>query len=568
MALIVEVTSFKGVPLLSPKIARFDESGGSIGRSFDNHLALPDEDKIISRHHGEIRSDNGAFIYTDTSTGGTLLCNENRLLENGVSVTLAEGDLLKVGEFELRVRIENGEQSFPGLFSGLGDSQPFGSHDAEPMFNLSVPPLFTDSVPNPVFAQAVAPPVPVVNDSFINQPDAPSFQENFTPPGIQSLPEEFSFEDILRSEPVLPRAIPPKKDNFEFPDDWFGDLGLDTVVGGEPSSTATEPSHLDTLLPVAQESSFTEPPLRIAAVDENPNFYAELDSPPLAPALRLGTPVAPISGDMDRMGHKLTASCNPSAVPDMSEVKGGNVGMQLFSGTSAQVIDLPHPGRSIPPSRAAAAAAASDPAPAPPQPPPAPAAAKAIDLFQCFLQGAGLAEFPQMTEEEQEEAMKALGEVYREMVDGMMMILRARSEEKREIRTDVTLIRKEKNNPLKFIPTVEDAVKVMISRKYSGYIDATLAVREGFTDIMKHQMAMRAGLQVAVGEILRRFEPAVFEQPFGEGFVFQKKAKCWDAYAKAYPRTVTEAMDNLFGDKFAMAYENQMRMLRDSHDKG
>jgi type VI secretion system protein len=565
MALIVEVTSYKGVPLISPQSARFDESGGSIGRSFDNHLALPDEDKIISRHHGEIRYENGVFVYTDTSTGGTLLCNENRLLENGVSVTLAEGDQLKVGEFELRVLIENGEQSFPGLFSGLGDSQAFGRHDAEPMFDLSIPPLFTDSEPSPAFAQAVSPQRPVVNDTFINQPDAPAFQENFTPPGIQSLPEEFSFDDILRAGPVLPLATPPKTESFEFPDDWFGDLGLDPIADGMPSPPASKPSHQNTPMPVAQEGNVSESPPSVAAVDENPNSYAGLDRPPLAATPRLGTP-APLLGDLDQMGHNPTARGNPSAGPVLSKVKGGNVGLEPFVGTSAPMIDLPQPGRPIPPSRVAAAV--SDPANPLPQPSPAPAAAKAIDLFQCFLQGAGLTEFPQMTEEEQGDAMKALGEVYRDMVDGMMMVLRARSEEKREIRTDVTLIRKEKNNPLKFIPTVEDAMKVMISRKYSGYIDATLAVREGFADIMKHQMAMRAGMQMAVGEILRRFEPAGFEKPFEEGIVFQKKAKCWDAYAKAYPRTVSEAMDNLFGDTFAKAYESQMRMLRDAHDKG
>jgi type VI secretion system protein len=565
MALIVEVTRYKGVPLLSPQSARFDESGGSIGRSFDNHLALPDEDKIISRHHGDIRYENGVFVYTDTSTGGTMLCNENRLLENGVSITLAEGDQLKVGEFELHVRIENGEQSFPGLFPGLGDSQAFGGRDDEPVFDLSIPPLlFTDSEPSPVFAQAVSPQPPVVNDSFINQPDAPSFRENFTPPGIQSPPEEFSFDGILRGGPVLPQATQPNAGSFEFPDDWFGDLGLDPVADGNPSTPASKPSHQLTPMPVAQEGNFSEFPLSAALVDEIPNSYTGLDSPPLSPTPRLGTP-APLLGDQDQTGHTLNAPANPV----LSEDKVGNVGLEPFAGTSTPVIDLPQPGRSIPPSRMAAAV--SDPANSPPQPFPAPspaATAKATDLFQCFLQGAGLAEFPQLTEQEQEEAMKALGEVYRDTVEGMMMVLRARSEEKREIRTDVTLIRKQKNNPLKFIPTVEDAMKVMISRKYSGYIDAPSAVREGFADIMKHQMAMRAGMQMAVGEILRRFEPAAFEKPFEEGIVFQKKAKCWDAYAKAYPQAVTEAMDNLFGDTFAKAYEGQMRMLRDSHDKG
>ena len=111
-------------------------------------------------------------------------------------------------------------------------------------------------------------------------------------------------------------------------------------------------------------------------------------------------------------------------------------------------------------------------------------------------------------------------------------------------------------------------MKVMISGKFAGYIDATLAVREGFSDMMKHQMAMRAGMQAAVSEVLRRFEPTGFEKRFEEGIVFQKKAKCWDAYSKAYPKLLTEAMENLFGETFVKAYEEQLRILREQRDKG
>ena len=120
MALMLEVINYKGTPPFSPLCARFDKSGGSVGRSVDNNLPLPDEDRIISRRHGNIRYENGSFVYTDASTGGTLLCNKNRLLKKDESVILADGDHLKIGEYELLVRIEAEDQPFPGLFSGLG----------------------------------------------------------------------------------------------------------------------------------------------------------------------------------------------------------------------------------------------------------------------------------------------------------------------------------------------------------------------------------------------------------------------------------------------------------------
>jgi hypothetical protein len=62
MALFLEVISYRGTPPLDSVSARFDEGGGSIGRSSDNHLTLPDQDKIISRRHGDICYENGEFV--------------------------------------------------------------------------------------------------------------------------------------------------------------------------------------------------------------------------------------------------------------------------------------------------------------------------------------------------------------------------------------------------------------------------------------------------------------------------------------------------------------------------
>jgi len=64
--------------------------------------------------------------------------------------------------------------------------------------------------------------------------------------------------------------------------------------------------------------------------------------------------------------------------------------------------------------------------------------------------------------------------------------------------------------------------------------------------------------------LLKRLAPKCFEDQFKEGIVFQKKAKCWDAYSQTYPKLVNETMDDLFGDAFAEAYREQLRLLRES----
>ena len=195
-------------------------------------------------------------------------------------------------------------------------------------------------------------------------------------------------------------------------------------------------------------------------------------------------------------------------------------------------------------------------------------AAPGVDLFKCFLEGAGLVEsLGDMKPEEQIKAMKSVGRVYREMVDGMMKVLLARKMEKSMIalhQSDVTQFRRGEYNPLKIFPTAEETMEEMMRQKNPAYIGPDEAVKEGFADIMNHQMAMRAGMQAAMGGFLKSVDPKTFEEMFKDGIIFQKKAKCWDAYGKAYPKLVEQAMDDLFGETFAEAYRGQLRILRQS----
>jgi len=544
MVLILEVASYKGLPPVQPLSARFDERGGSVGRSPDNHLVLPDPEKFISRHHADIRYENGAFVYSDVSTGGTLLCNEDRLLTHG-SVRLADGDCLKVGEYELRIRIEAAAQEFPELFAGLLDSRAPLQPTAEAPFNISLASLFEDDASLP---PAAPEPSAANRHSFIGQPDAPPVHENFTPPGFQPIPDDFSFDDFLRDDREPPHATPAAEE-FEFPGHLFNGLELEQEAARPLSSAAGE-----ACLP-------TPPPGPAGAMPEFPAAADMAD----APALQARTP-APTVPKQGGQGRPMPVSSEQGADVRPAPTRPRPGGQAQEAGRAA--------GEAVAPSAAPMPAVGLSGGAAPPPegltPPrisgqPLPAEA-AVDLFACFLEGAGLAEFPPMTPAEQEETMKTLGVIYRDMIDGMMMVLRARTEEKREIRATVTTLMKDKNNPLKFIPTLEDAMVAMISRKYRGYIDSTQAVREGFADIMTHQLAVRAGMQAAMEETLKDFDPHRFEASCKESILFNKKAKCWDAYVQAYPRLAEEARGALFGEAFSDAYEKQMRILRGAHD--
>ncbi len=571
MALMLEVINYKGTPPFSPLCARFDKSGGAIGRSVDNNLPLPDEDRIISRRHGNIRYENGSFVYTDASTGGTLLCNKNRLLKKDESVILADGDHLKIGEYELLVRIEAEDQPFPGLFSGLGvSSQAFVNDGADSGFSLNIPPLFGDSEPMPVLGQNVPPPRPAMqNDSFINQPDVSPLQENFTPPGIQPIPDDF--DKIFGDRPVSVPAASAKPNDMGFPDDWFGDLGLEPVASDDHFAPAPAPLNPSAQAPVTQGEIFPEPP-PTSATDGGvkANFFDVLEPSPLVMD-RDGEATAPVLGGLGQIDQTLSVGGKPSTSPVGIGFNDDNTGFEPLAETPAPAINIPKPRQPIPPSRVATVVsppADSSPDVQPQPPSPVSEAVRGVDLFKCFLEGAGLAEsLAAMTQEEQIKAMKSVGRVYREMVDGMMKVLLARKMEKSMIalhQTDVTQYRRGEYNPLKIFPTAEETMEEMVRQKNPAYIGPAEAVREGFADIMNHQMAMRAGMQAAMGGFLKLVDPKTFEEMFKDGIIFQKKAKCWDAYGKAYPKLVEETMDDLFGETFAEAYREQLRILRQS----
>ena len=74
----------------------------SIGREVDNDVVLPDPDRLVSRHHAEVRRVDGEFHLVDLdSVNGTKV--------NGGGITrrvLADGDGIQVGVHTLRFELD------------------------------------------------------------------------------------------------------------------------------------------------------------------------------------------------------------------------------------------------------------------------------------------------------------------------------------------------------------------------------------------------------------------------------------------------------------------------------
>jgi type VI secretion system FHA domain protein len=80
--------------------------GGSIGRAHDNDWVLPDAQCYISAHHARVQYRNGSYYLLDTSTNGTYVNGSSAPISPRNIYPLRDGDSLRLGEYEIAVRID------------------------------------------------------------------------------------------------------------------------------------------------------------------------------------------------------------------------------------------------------------------------------------------------------------------------------------------------------------------------------------------------------------------------------------------------------------------------------
>ena len=66
--------------------------------------------------------------------------------------------------------------------------------------------------------------------------------------------------------------------------------------------------------------------------------------------------------------------------------------------------------------------------------------------------------------------MEKFGREYRLMMEGLMQLLRKRAEEKGNARVAQTVVGASEVNPLKFLPTVDDALVTILAERSPGFL--------------------------------------------------------------------------------------------------
>jgi type VI secretion system protein ImpI len=188
-----------------------------------------------------------------------------------------------------------------------------------------------------------------------------------------------------------------------------------------------------------------------------------------------------------------------------------------------------------------------------------------IDL-RAVLAGAGLENVAVNPE-----LARNFGEILRVVVGGVMDVLQARQKLKSEFRMGMTTFKPLDNNPLKFSANVDDALHNLLLKRNAAYLSPVDAFDDAFDDLRNHQLAMLAGLRVAFDTMLAEFSPDRLQEEFDRQL--KKSAllptparlRYWDLYREKFHDMVRDSercFRELFGEAFADAYEEQLKLLK------
>ena len=170
-----------------------------------------------------------------------------------------------------------------------------------------------------------------------------------------------------------------------------------------------------------------------------------------------------------------------------------------------------------------------------------------------------------------------LGAILRTVTQGLMDVLQSRATVKSQFRMPMTYVRPVENNPLKFSPSTQEALRSLFMARNPGYLAPTEAFREGLADISHHELAMLAGVRAAYRAMLASLHPDKLETQFTRrlrrtSFIpwdtalvrLGYRLRFWGMYRAQFEDFESDPESHfqlLFGEAFAQAYEEQLQAL-------
>jgi type VI secretion system protein ImpI len=194
--------------------------------------------------------------------------------------------------------------------------------------------------------------------------------------------------------------------------------------------------------------------------------------------------------------------------------------------------------------------------------PPAGGPAVTADFVRHVAQGADVPEH--LFARDPAKLAEELGVLIRLFAENMRQLLNARLQAKRLARmSNQTTIEALNNNPLKFSPTSEDALRIMFGPPTRSYLDARQAFEEAFDDLKQHQILTYSAMQQALAMLVADLDPQAVDNATDtergiSSVIGSRKARLWDSYVarwQAKTRGQDGGLVDVFMQYFAECYD-------------
>jgi len=195
------------------------------------------------------------------------------------------------------------------------------------------------------------------------------------------------------------------------------------------------------------------------------------------------------------------------------------------------------------------------------------------EALRAFLEGAGMPH-QELSAGQSEQLLRNCGTVLRAAVEGLMMLLIARGEMRKEFEAEErTLVAARDNNPLKLMGDAQEAMQFLLdpSERTDGFLDPIRAVGDACDDLRAHELALMAGMRAAILGAIRRLDPQVLEKSFakapGRFSLSGRKSRLWEHFVAEQQKLAQDSQEDfnqVFGRDFMAAYQAQLRRLKTS----
>ncbi|WP_407158075.1 type VI secretion system-associated FHA domain protein TagH [Bradyrhizobium sp. STM 3557] len=158
-----------------------------------------------------------------------------------------------------------------------------------------------------------------------------------------------------------------------------------------------------------------------------------------------------------------------------------------------------------------------------------------------------------------------LGELMRMSIINLMILLQARNEAKRLTRSrSHTTVEATENNPLKFAPSPEEAMRILFGPRNRAYLGARAALEQGYNDLRTHQQRTYAAMRHAISMLMAELDPAAIarqaqDQESMLDKVRSQKGRLWD--------TLVARWNASFGREASAPVDAFMQHFADHYDE-